>query len=715
MTRRLLTGLTITALAIALVARADDTKQDKGDKVDPKAASEVTASKTSSLQRQFSDFEGALMRLKQRLSESPRQEDRQKAIILQKALETANKEAVDVKFSKLVQLVQDSKTFADLNKIQQAIDYNQQLMEDVKLILNILLTDNRDEQLREERKRVEEMLRRLNQIIRDQQAVRAWTDRAQMKKDNLAKQQNNVAKDTDALAKGQPKPAEDKETRIAKADFKDPKDIDGKRGEGKEDTKDNKIGDKTGDAKEAESKPGDAKQGDGKEDQKGDSKSGDSKPGDDDKKGNAKGGDGKDDKKGDAKSGDGKDDKKADAKAGDSKQGDKGDAKPAEKKEEQRVASAKDAKATDPKSDSKPGDGKPSDAKPSDSKGKGDGKSEAKPGDGKSGKQSQSAQAKSGQSGQQGQQGDGKDDQPQQAQKQQKQQDDQGSTAPARKKIAEAYEKMKAAEQKIKVPDNEKATQDQTKAIEDLEAAKKKLEDLLRQLRQEEIERLLAALQMRCERMLAMQIEVRDGTIKVFKEIETHDGRKAERADQQASNKLSDKEEEIVREANKAISILTAEGSAVAFPEVFTQVRDDMVNVARRLRATDVSTFTQRIENDIIATLQEMIEALKKARQDNQNKQPPPPGQGGGQNQQKLIELLQELKMIRSLQIRVNKRTEDYSREYQGEQAPPIAAARSPEEREKMEIVNKELKNLSDRQKKIGEITDNLRKNLQEK
>src|SRR5262249_4419275 len=161
MTRRLLTGLTMMALAIALVARADDTKQDKGDKVDPKAAADVAASKQSNLQRQFSDFEGALMRLKQRLSESPRQEDRQKAIILQKALETANKEAVDVKFSKLVQLVQDSKTFADLNKIQQAIDYNQQLMEDVKLILNILLTDDRDRQLLEERKRVEEMLRRL--------------------------------------------------------------------------------------------------------------------------------------------------------------------------------------------------------------------------------------------------------------------------------------------------------------------------------------------------------------------------------------------------------------------------------------------------------------------------------------------------------------------------------------------------------------------------
>ena len=32
--------------------------------------------------------------------------------------------------------------------------------------------------------------------------------------------------------------------------------------------------------------------------------------------------------------------------------------------------------------------------------------------------------------------------------------------------------------------------------------------------------------------------------------------------------------------------------------------------------------------------------------------------------------------MIRSLQVRVNKRTEDYAREYQGEQAPAATTAR---------------------------------------
>src|SRR5262249_24881585 len=251
-------------------------------------------------------------------------------------------------------------------------------------------------------------------------------------------------------------------------------------------------------------------------------------------------------------------------------------------------------------------------------------------------------------SGQSGQSGQGKgDNQPQQAQNQkQPPKDDQGSTAPARKKIAEAVQRMEEAEKRIKIPDNDKATQEQTEAIKNLDEAKRKLEELLRQLRQEEIERLLAALQMRCERMLAMQIEVRDGTIRVFKDVEGREARKPDRSDQQASNKLSDKEEEIIREANNAIRVLTAEGSAVAFPEGFTQGRDDRNNGWGRVGGTDVSVFTQTIENDIIAMLKEMIEALKKARQDNQNRKPPSPGQGGGQSNQKLIELLQELKMI---------------------------------------------------------------------
>jgi hypothetical protein len=149
-----------------------------------------------------------------------------------------------------------------------------------------------------------------------------------------------------------------------------------------------------------------------------------------------------------------------------------------------------------------------------------------------------------------------------------------------------------------------------------------------------------------------------------------------------------------VLEANKAIGILEAEGTAVAFPQMFEQVRDDAKNVARRLSKADVGTVTQVIEQDIIAALKDMIEALKKAQQDLKSQGQSPPGQP--QNQ-KLIDLLAELKMIRAMQIRVNSRTKVYGQQYTGEQAS------DPD-------IKKELDDLAQRQLKIFDVTNNIAK-----
>src|SRR5262249_32529559 len=148
----------------------------------------------------------------------------------------------------------------------------------------------------------------------------------------------------------------------------------------------------------------------------------------------------------------------------------------------------------------------------------------------------------------------------------------------------------------------------------------------------------------------------------------------------------------------KAIEMLEAEGSAVAFPEVFKQVREDMKHVQRRLGVIDTGVVTQAIEKDIIDTLKEMIEALKKARQELDNQKnppsnsPPPPPQD-----QKLLDQIAELKMIRSMQIRVNSRTEIYGKQYNGEQAGEPAIVR-------------ELRNLSERQERIFEVTNRIAK-----
>jgi hypothetical protein len=178
---------------------------------------------------------------------------------------------------------------------------------------------------------------------------------------------------------------------------------------------------------------------------------------------------------------------------------------------------------------------------------------------------------------------------------------------------------------------------------------------------------------------------------------------------------LSDEEDNIVMEASTAIRLIEEEGSAVAFAEVFKQVRGDMITVSGNLRKTDVGPVTVTIENDIIETLKEMIEALKKARQDNQKPKPPPrPGASGPPPDQRLIDMLAELKMIRSMQLRVNSRTKVYGQQYEGEQAPPLTAAKDAPDRERLDKIQRELRDLGVRQKKLSKVTDDIAKGKNE-
>jgi flagellar hook-basal body complex protein FliE len=130
----------------------------------------------------------------------------------------------------------------------------------------------------------------------------------------------------------------------------------------------------------------------------------------------------------------------------------------------------------------------------------------------------------------------------------------------------------------------------------------------------------------------------------------------------------------------------------VAFAMTLESIRDDMVNVEKRLDKYDSGTFTQKMEEDIIAQLKEMIEALKKAQQqmkDNKNQPSPPPG--GQPPPQRLLDMIAELKLLRSLQMNVNKRTKDYHDQY----------ADKREEQTDQVLLKGELENLAKRQQKV--------------
>jgi hypothetical protein len=60
------------------------------------------------------------------------------------------------------------------------------------------------------------------------------------------------------------------------------------------------------------------------------------------------------------------------------------------------------------------------------------------------------------------------------------------------------------------------------------------------------------------------------------------------------------------------------------------------------------------------------------------------------------------------MQKRVNQRTEVYGKQYAGEQAPPPENGSTPEDRDRYERIQTELKDLSKRQQKIGKVTHDL-------
>jgi hypothetical protein len=253
---------------------------------------------------------------------------------------------------------------------------------------------------------------------------------------------------------------------------------------------------------------------------------------------------------------------------------------------------------------------------------------------------------------------------------------------------------MEDAKKKLEESHREGAAGDQQEAVEELEQAKSELERILRQLREEELERMLVLLEARFRKMLEEQVEVHEETVR----LETARPKTEAHELEIAAGRQSRKESLIVREADRALLLLREDGTSVAFPEAVEQARDDMQSIADRLRDAKTDMITQGLEEDVIAALEETLAALQQAIKDLRDQRAgasPPPGQSAAPGEQPLVDQLAELRMIRSLQQRVNRRTQQYGAMIEGEQA---------HDRELLEA----LSDLAIRQQKIFQATHDL-------
>jgi hypothetical protein len=175
--------------------------------------------------------------------------------------------------------------------------------------------------------------------------------------------------------------------------------------------------------------------------------------------------------------------------------------------------------------------------------------------------------------------------------------------------LSDARSLQEQAESELADGKVEDALNHQQKAVAVLKSAEGKLGEQLNQVRSEQIERLLATMQSRCQRMFDMESTVRNGTVAVAGEINEGGTGLEEKIVQ-----LAEDQDKVALEAHRATRLLEEQASTLALPEIFSQLRRDMISAAGRLRRLDVGVVTQAIQQDILDTLRETTDTIKKAR-----------------------------------------------------------------------------------------------------
>ncbi len=171
------------------------------------------------------------------------------------------------------------------------------------------------------------------------------------------------------------------------------------------------------------------------------------------------------------------------------------------------------------------------------------------------------------------------------------------------------------------------------------------------------------------------------------------------------ANALAADEKKILGEGQRALLLLREEGTSAAFPESLSHIIGDMQTVIDRLTKADVGKLTLGIEEDIVSSLEELVAAMseiKKENNDRKQKQPQSPGgqPQGPQGEQPLVSQLAEMRLIKTLQLRVNKRTQTLA-EVLKDPNDIVGQAEAAD-------IQKQLQELADRQANIKQVTRDI-------
>lgn len=279
----------------------------------------------------------------------------------------------------------------------------------------------------------------------------------------------------------------------------------------------------------------------------------------------------------------------------------------------------------------------------------------------------------------------------------QEQSSQQDQSNPGEQSMKEAGEAQQQAADAIKNDDSDKAQEKQQQAERKMRKAIDEIEERLAQLKDETREEKLARLESRFKEMLDRQRSTSQVTVEIQDRRSVLDG--LQHRDQIVLMRLANDEDEINESAQQAYDLLLEDGTSVVFPEVVADLQDQLTNAMNLLSDEKTGAYTQLVQKEIEATMEDLVDALKEAKDDkdkkDQNNESGDNENSGEQPDPPLLKKSAELKVLRLQQLRLNRRTENIEK-LKGQ--PGVDD----------EVVSKEIETAARLQQKLVEMTDQI-------
>lgn len=273
---------------------------------------------------------------------------------------------------------------------------------------------------------------------------------------------------------------------------------------------------------------------------------------------------------------------------------------------------------------------------------------------------------------------------------------------PGKGDVAKASEKMSSASESLSGAKAGQAAGQQEEAVEELEKGREKVEDTLEALQEAFRNQLIAYLKEKFTYLLAQQRSATNDTrsldlkLRALRLAAGENPPGIDIKDRQLAKRLATSELKLSTVCDDVLDVLSEDGTTLVFPEIVIELKADLNQAGALLDNLQTGEATRMIQKDIEDTVSEILAALEEAA-----KKPPPPNPNKGRKQGEqnssapLLAKSAELKMVRALQVRVNRRTSRFDNARKTEELSSEARIRLLEIGRKQKEVEKLLRKIA--------------------